>query len=588
MSYQVLSRKWRPKKFEDVIGQEHITTSLVNALKRGRAGHAYLFTGTRGVGKTSVARIFAKSIRCVETIDGQACEKCESCVNFNDTQSLDVIEIDGASNNSVDNIRELINNVQFLPSTGKYRVYIIDEVHMLSTSAFNALLKTLEEPPAHVIFIFATTEPDKILDTVLSRCQRFDFRSPSKEKVSKLLNEIAEKESIKFENQNIVDKISFFGNGSVRDSLSILDQLLTFSEDNNINENTLFLGLGLAKQTSLYNLSKAVLEGDIISMTEVYRNLQNENVSSEKIYHGLIDTFYELINSLMGGETQYAYSLDSYGPQELMWVYETLSKDMDWAFKSFDLGKTLEVILQKICARRESLTDGTVHQKKKITPKAVVKKEIVTETPKSKPAPAVETKVEVKPEPKIEIKVEVKPEVSPEPVATPEKSEAIEVKEVQLEKEIIEKVIVEKIDETPSWKGFLKHLYAISAAKGSNLEQGNIISEPKMLGEGVTVKLGFPKSAKVFYEYLSQLDVRVEIEKELAAYYKVNVEKVDLELDLKGQEETFHSVANLKDIKLEEDIKEAEEQIRNDPSIKMAEELFNSKVDKIIIDKKRT
>ncbi len=556
MSYQVLSRKWRPRKFEEVIGQEHITTSLMNALKRGRTGHAYLFTGTRGVGKTSVARIFAKSIRCEKLgDDGQACEVCPSCENFADTQSLDVIEIDGASNNSVDNIRELINNVQFLPSTGTYRVYIIDEVHMLSSSAFNALLKTLEEPPEHVIFIFATTEPEKILDTVLSRCQRFDFRSPSLEKLNALISLIAEKEGITFENKNIIEKISFFGNGSVRDSLSILDQLLTFSENNNIDENTLFLGLGLAKQTSLYELAEHILSGNVRAMSEVYRGLQTENVSSEKIYHGLIDTFYELINSLMDGKTNYSKSLDAYGPQELMWIYETLSKDLEWATKTYDLGKTLEIILQKICVRREEL--GEKVQKKKVEVKKVQEEDLeaTIEEPKRIKIP-------------LDIPVEKKEEVQ------------------EIKPEVVQKEIP-KIEGPRTWSGFLNHVHNISPATGHNLEQGNIISEPKKIGESLGVKLGFPKSAKVFYEYLSQPEVRSKILTELSNYYQVSMDKLELEFDLKGQEEEFHSVANLKDMKLEEAIKEKEKNMLDNPQLKMAESLFNTKVDKVIVNKKQ-
>ena len=190
MAYQVLARKWRPKKFQDVIGQEHVTKSLQNAIAKDKIGHAYMMVGTRGVGKTSVARIFAKAIRCENlTSDINACGTCKACLDFDTETSMNVIEIDGASNNSVDNIRELISNVHYLPTSGRFKVYIIDEVHMLSTNAFNALLKTLEEPPAHVVFIFATTEAQKLLGTVLSRCQRFDFRNVS---VARLVEHVKE------------------------------------------------------------------------------------------------------------------------------------------------------------------------------------------------------------------------------------------------------------------------------------------------------------------------------------------------------------------------------------------------------------
>ncbi|MBI4746224.1 MAG: DNA polymerase III subunit gamma/tau, partial [Deltaproteobacteria bacterium] len=175
MSYLVLARKWRPQVFEDVVGQEHVTRTLQNAIKTGRVAHAYLFTGARGVGKTSAARILAKALNCINGPTPVPCNTCESCREIAGGSSMDVFEIDGASNTGVDDIRELRENIKFPPIKGRYRIYIIDEVHMLSTNAFNALLKTLEEPPPHVIFVFATTDPQKIPVTILSRCQEFDF-----------------------------------------------------------------------------------------------------------------------------------------------------------------------------------------------------------------------------------------------------------------------------------------------------------------------------------------------------------------------------------------------------------------------------
>jgi len=227
MTYQVLSRKLRPKAFQEVIGQEHVIRSLSNAVKVKKIGHAYLFSGTRGVGKTTVARIFAKAIRCDSPLsDGNPCNTCKPCLDFNVDNSMDIIEIDGASNNSVENIRDLIANVQYLPTTGRFRIYIIDEVHMLSNSAFNALLKTLEEPPEHVIFIFATTEPQKIPATIVSRSQRFDFKSVSINDLVKFIKDVAVREKIHFGDENIYNEIATLGYGSVRDALSVIDQIL--------------------------------------------------------------------------------------------------------------------------------------------------------------------------------------------------------------------------------------------------------------------------------------------------------------------------------------------------------------------------
>lgn len=228
--YQALYRKYRPKNFDELIGQEVIVKTLKNAIEKNKISHAYLFTGPRGTGKTSAAKIFAKTINCKNLINNIPCEKCDCCEQFNNNQNIDIIEIDAASNNGVDEIRELKNKVNLVPSISKYKVYIIDEVHMLSTSAFNALLKTLEEPPSHVIFILATTDPHKVLTTILSRCQRFDFKKVSELKIYERLEYIAEKEKIDID-ASALKEISRLANGGLRDALSIFDQVIAYSTD---------------------------------------------------------------------------------------------------------------------------------------------------------------------------------------------------------------------------------------------------------------------------------------------------------------------------------------------------------------------
>jgi DNA polymerase-3 subunit gamma/tau len=229
VSYVVLARKWRPKRFEDVVGQEHITTTLLNSIRSGRTAHAYLFVGPRGIGKTSTARIFAKALTCPEANDGEPCGECSACREIADGRSIDVIEIDGASNNSVEDVRVLRENVKIGPASLKFKVYIIDEVHMLSAAAFNAFLKTLEEPPAHVKFIFATTEAQKIPATVLSRCQRFDFRRLTSRQIFKRLKDIVDSEGIRVDERALF-AVARASEGSMRDAQSILDQLVSFSE----------------------------------------------------------------------------------------------------------------------------------------------------------------------------------------------------------------------------------------------------------------------------------------------------------------------------------------------------------------------
>ena len=227
MSYLALYRKYRPKSFDEVRGQEHIVTTLKNQMKTGRIGHAYLFCGTRGTGKTSVAKLFAKAVNCESPVDGNPCGECSVCKSIDSQVSLNVTELDAASNNSVDNIRDIIESVRYSPTEGKYKVYIIDEVHMLSTSAFNALLKTLEEPPAYVIFILATTEVHKIPITIMSRCQRYDFKRITGETIAGCLKDLMESEGIETEDRAL-KFIARAADGSMRDAQSLLDQCIAF------------------------------------------------------------------------------------------------------------------------------------------------------------------------------------------------------------------------------------------------------------------------------------------------------------------------------------------------------------------------
>ena len=232
MAYTSLYRKYRPDTFDKVIGQDHIVRTLKNQIAHGNVGHAYIFTGTRGTGKTSVAKIFARAVNCLSPLaDGSPCGKCENCVELASNSNFDILEIDAASNNSVDQIRELTDKIGFPPTVGKYKVYIVDEVHMLSKAAFNALLKTLEEPPSHAIFILATTEIHQIPATILSRCLRFDFRLVPNGVIAKRIRFIFDDIGVKYENE-AVDLIASAGAGSVRDALSVADMCVSYCDSN--------------------------------------------------------------------------------------------------------------------------------------------------------------------------------------------------------------------------------------------------------------------------------------------------------------------------------------------------------------------
>ena len=258
--YLALYRKYRPNTFDKVIGQQHIVKTLINQIKTDRISHAYLFTGSRGTGKTSTAKIFSRAINCLHPVNGSPCCECEVCKALEKT-NVDVLEIDAASNNGVDEIRELRERVKYPPVVGKYKVYIIDEVHMLSSSAFNALLKTLEEPPSHTVFILATTEVHKLPATILSRCLRFDFKLVSLEDLSMLLEKILKEENISYDSESI-NVLARAGEGSVRDTLSIADRCVSFAGDKLTYQSVIDV-LGISKRDVMINLTNLILEKNL-------------------------------------------------------------------------------------------------------------------------------------------------------------------------------------------------------------------------------------------------------------------------------------------------------------------------------------
>ncbi len=292
MNHKVLARKWRPNKFADLIGQTSSVTVLKNIINSGRLHHAYLLTGTRGVGKTTIARIIAKALNCLDLQQGEPCGICANCVEINSGHFVDVIEIDAASNTGVDNIREVIENAQYIPTNGKYKIYIIDEVHMLSKAAFNAMLKTLEEPPAHIVFILATTDPQKMPITILSRCLQLKLRNLMAPEISNYLAYVLNQEKITYET-SALDVIATSADGSMRDALSILDQAIAYSNSHITHESVANM-LGLANDQLILNIINAIISGNASELTSIAQTAYQEGNDLDNIMLAIANKLFEI------------------------------------------------------------------------------------------------------------------------------------------------------------------------------------------------------------------------------------------------------------------------------------------------------
>jgi DNA polymerase-3 subunit gamma/tau len=360
MSYQVLARKWRPQVFEDVVGQGHITRTLQNAIASGRLAHAFLFSGPRGVGKTTTARILAKALNCAEGPTPTPCGKCDSCLETAAGTSVDVIEIDGASNRGIEHIRELREAVKYAPSGGKNKVYVIDEVHMLTNEAFNALLKTLEEPPPHVIFIFATTEPHKIPATIHSRCQRYGFKRVPLQEIIGRLRTIAAAEGISITDQGLA-MIARAAEGSMRDSQSLLDQAVSYS-GMEIRDDDLQVTLGSVAQETLRGFAAGLLSRDAAQLLKQVDRLLEQGQDLRQFLAGVVEHLRNLLVVGIAADPSQIIELPaadieairqqatSASPEHLLMLFDNLSKTLDEMKWSPHQRFTCEVGLIKACS----------------------------------------------------------------------------------------------------------------------------------------------------------------------------------------------------------------------------------------------
>ena len=320
MAYQVLYRTYRPAKFSEVVGQDYIIKTLVNAIKNNKIAHAYLFAGPRGTGKTTIAKLFAKAINC-ENFEDEACDKCDNCLAYLDGNHPDIIELDAASNNGVDDIREIIEQVPYAPLMGKYKVYIIDEVHMLTTQAFNALLKTLEEPPAHVIFILATTDPQKVIPTVLSRCQRYNFSKINLFEIKKRTIEVLKSENIPYE-EKAIEEISRLAEGGMRDALSLLEQCLAYNP-NEVKLEDIEHIFGLTSTSKEVELYKNIHTNQISDVVKTLRDMYGQGMDSKRLAVDLIEIIKDVLIYSDQGKDNLLSKLTAGEAQEIMKLVST-------------------------------------------------------------------------------------------------------------------------------------------------------------------------------------------------------------------------------------------------------------------------
>lgn len=502
--YIALYRKWRPKRFEDICSQEHITTTLKNQIKGNRISHAYLFCGTRGTGKTSTAKLLAKAVNCFDIKDGNPCDSCESCKGINEGNSIDVFEIDAASNRGIDNIRDLREAVKFTPAIGKYKVYIIDEVHMLTNEAFNALLKTLEEPPAYVIFILATTEPHKLPATVLSRCQRFDFKRISQDSMLKRLVYICEQEGINADDEAL-RLIVRNSDGAMRDAISIMDQCGVYGNKNITAEDVLMV-LGIVNDKYLFDMAEAILAEDISKAICLLKEMSDEGkdvsqFSKDLLMHyrnllmaKLVEKPEEVIDLSKGTIAALKEQSNRYSRENILRCINILSNhtaEMKWSSQPKVL---LEVALIKMCRLEKDIsTEGLLARIAKLENTLANGEISITSV-----LPAKKEKKETK-------KVLEKQQDTKEP-----------------EKKEVSKVNEEKSKDTKildSWNGFIDE---IKKRKKMKLRTYLALCKPVLM-DGDKVMLCFARQDSFSKEAMESHETKKEIEDIAGEYFGIPV-----------------------------------------------------------------
>lgn len=503
--YLSFARKFRPQDFEELVGQEHISTILKNAITLNRVSHAYLFTGPRGIGKTSTARILSKALNCATGPTPKPCNKCDNCLEIAQWRSLDVIEIDGASNRGIDEIRTLRENVKFAPVQGKYKIYIIDEVHQITPDAFNALLKTLEEPPPYVKFIFATTQPHKVPATILSRCQRFDFKRIPTKKIVDKLKEIAKEEKLDV-NEEALFAIARSAEGSLRDAEVLLDQLSSFSQKK-INLENLTQLLGLVEEDLLLKITDGILQKDAPGLIKIIGELEDQGKDLLQLVISLIEHFRNILVAKVASNLENLIDLpkDSiailtdcskkFSLEDILYIVQILLNCQETIKRSNFIRLPLEVALIKLATKERILSLPQILEKLSQLEKKLgngIKKNLIS-------PPALHQNG-TGPEPK---KVENSPEESAQKIINP-------TSEVTLE---------QILGIWPQW---------IERTKQEKMSLGMFLAEGQPIKvEGIVLTVAFPKQFKFHKETLEDTPKRLFLEKILK-----EISNLDLRLKL--------------------------------------------------------
>ena len=494
--YQVFALKWRPQSFDEVVGQNHVVYLLRNSIKKGRLPYAYLFCGPRGVGKTSTARILAKSLNCEKGLSVNPCQKCAPCREITQCRSLDVMEIDGASNRGIDEIRTLRENVKFSPSSGRFKIYIIDEVHMLTNEAFNALLKTLEEPPEFVKFIFATTQVNKIPATILSRCQRLDFRRVPMVDIISQLKKISAQEKIDLE-EEVFFSIARACDGSLRDAESILDQLTSFSQKGKISISDVSSLLGVLEQQSLFEITDRIIKKDARGALELLNNMLSQGKDSSVILSNIIEHFRNLIVAKV---SQADHNLIDLPPET---VKKLLAQSQYFTLEEIFTAFNLLVTTQEMSKKMDS----------SIIPLEINLIKLAQEKRKSAPAAAEGPEI-------YQAKAVPTPAVEEEKVGgPPAQQEEVEIQQdIQKEKVPGEKSGLEELNIEEIWPKVIDNLSKFKMSLATFLSEGTPLKLEKD-----TLTISFPNNCSLHKETLERKESRLLIEKIFSEIIKKNL-----------------------------------------------------------------